>query len=156
MLVGIRRNCLRSGRNRSFYLSIRRAIRQIVVIIEIYHFCQQQTKFTKHLAVNFNSICRWNYRGSWLRRNRSATDHIFCVRQTLEKKWEFHEAVHQLFTDFKKTYCSVRREVLCNILIECGVSMKLIRLIKMCINGTYNRVGVGKHLSNFFPIRNGL
>jgi hypothetical protein len=38
------------------------------------------------------------------RRNRSTTDHIFCVRQILEKKWEYNEAVHQLFIDFKKTY----------------------------------------------------
>ena len=36
------------------------------------------------------------------RRNRSTTDHIFCIRQILEKKWEHNEAVHQLFIDFKK------------------------------------------------------
>jgi hypothetical protein len=36
------------------------------------------------------------------RRNRSATDHIFSIRQILEKKWEYNEAVHQLFIDFKK------------------------------------------------------
>jgi len=30
------------------------------------------------------------------------TDHIFCIRQILEKKWEYNEAVHQLFIDFKK------------------------------------------------------
>ena len=27
------------------------------------------------------------------------------------KKWEYNEAVHQLFIDFKKAYDSVRREV---------------------------------------------
>jgi len=46
-----------------------------------------------------------------LRRSRSTTDHIFCIHQILEKKWEFSEAVHQLFTDFKEAYDSVRREV---------------------------------------------
>ena len=35
----------------------------------------------------------------------------------LRKKWEYNEAVHQLFIDFKKAYDSVRREVLYNILI---------------------------------------
>ena len=54
------------------------------------------------------------------RRNRSTTDHIFCIWQILEKKWEYNEAVHQLFIDFKKAYDSVRREVLYNILIELG------------------------------------
>ena len=32
-LFGIKRNCLRSGRNRSLYLSTRRAIKRIVVIV---------------------------------------------------------------------------------------------------------------------------
>ena len=67
------------------------------------------------------------------RRNRSTTDHIFCIRQILEKKWEYNEAVHQLFIDFKKAYDSVRREVLYNILIEFGIPKKLARLIKMCL-----------------------
>jgi hypothetical protein len=30
-------------------------------------------------------------------RNRSTTDHIFCIRQILKKKWEHNEAVHQLY-----------------------------------------------------------
>ena len=29
------------------------------------------------------------------RHNRSTTDHIFCIRQILEKKWEYNETVHQ-------------------------------------------------------------
>jgi hypothetical protein len=56
------------------------------------------------------------------RYNRSTTGHIFCIRQILEKKWEYNEAV---------------------------------RLIKMCLNETYSRVQVGKHLSDMFPIKNG-
>jgi hypothetical protein len=64
--------------------------------------------------------------------------------------------VHQLFVDFKTAYDSVRREVLYNILIEFGVPMKLVRLVKMCLNETYSRVWVGKHLSDTFPIKNGL
>jgi hypothetical protein len=38
ILFGRRRNCLWSGRSRSFYLSRRRAIKQNVVIIEAYYF----------------------------------------------------------------------------------------------------------------------
>jgi hypothetical protein len=47
---------------------------------------------------------------------------------------EYNETVYQLFIDFNKAYDSVRREVLYNILIEFGVPMKLVRLIKMCLN----------------------
>ena len=54
----------------------------------------------------------------------------------LRKKWEYNEAVHQLFIDFKKTYDSVRREVLYNILIEFGIPKKLVRLIKVCLTET--------------------
>jgi hypothetical protein len=46
------------------------------------------------------------------RRNRSSTDHIFCIRQINEKKWEHNEAVQQLFIDFKKAYDLVRRKAL--------------------------------------------
>jgi hypothetical protein len=43
-----------------------------------------------------------------------------------------------------------------NILIEFGIPMKLVRLVKRCLNDTYRRVLVGKHLSDKFPIKNGL
>ena len=62
--------------------------------------------------------------------NRSTTAHIFCINQILEKKWEYSEAMHQLFVGFKKAYDSVRREVLYNILNEFGIPMKLVRLAK--------------------------
>jgi len=85
-----------------------------------------------------------------------AIDHIFCIHQMLEEKWQFSETVHQLFIDFKKAYDSVRREVLYNILIEFGIPMKLVELIKMCLNETYSRVQVDRHLPDMFPINNDL
>jgi len=90
------------------------------------------------------------------RRNRSTIDHIFCICLILEKIWEYNEEVHQLFIDFKKTYDSVRREVLYKILIEFGVPGNLVRLIKMGLTETYSKVQVGKNMYDRFPIRNGL
>jgi hypothetical protein len=74
----------------------------------------------------------------------------------LEKKWEYNETVRQLFVDFKKAYVSVRREVLYSILTEFGISVKLGRLIKMCLNKMYSKVHASKHLSDNFPVQNGL
>jgi hypothetical protein len=34
--------------------------------------------------------------------------------------------------------------------------MKLVRLIKVCLNETYSKVRIGKHLSDSFPTKNGL
>ena len=64
--------------------------------------------------------------------------------------------MHQLFIDFKKAYGSFTWGVLYNIIIEFGIRMKLLRLIKMCLTETYSRVRVGKNLSKMLPIGNGL
>ena len=64
--------------------------------------------------------------------------------------------MHQLFIDSKKAYDSVRGEVLCTILIEFRIFMKLVRLIKVCLNETCTRVWLGTHLSDMFSIKNDL
>jgi hypothetical protein len=67
---------------------------------------------------------------------------------------EHNEAVQELFIEFKKAYDSVRKKVLYNIVIEIAIPMKLLRLIKTCWKETYNRVWVGKYLSETYPIKN--
>jgi hypothetical protein len=74
----------------------------------------------------------------------------------LRKKREYKEAVHQLFIDFKNTCDSVMRAVFYNILSEFGIPMKLVRLKKMCLSETSSKIGIGKHLSGVFPIKNGV
>jgi hypothetical protein len=71
--------------------------------IEAYIFVSYLQNFIQHPAVNVNSICRgsdWVHQCGF-RCIRSTTDHIFYIRQNLEKKWEYNEVVHQLFIDFK-------------------------------------------------------
>ena len=61
--------------------------------------------------------------------------------------------MHQLFIDFKKAYDSVRKEVFSVIVIEFGIPMKLVKLIKICLTAMYSRVQVNKNLSDTFLIR---
>jgi hypothetical protein len=77
---------------------------------------------------------------------------VKCWRE----KREYNDTVHQLFIDFKKAYDSVWKEVLYNNLIEFLVPNKLVRMIEMCLNETCSKVRIGKHLSDSFPIQNGL
>jgi hypothetical protein len=43
-----------------------------------------------------------------------------------------------------------------NILIEFGNPVKLVRLIKLCLNETHSVMHVGKHLSGVLRFKNGL
>jgi hypothetical protein len=86
--------------------------------------------------------------------NRSSTDQMLCIYQVQEKKCECGETVYQLFIDFQKTYDSIRKDVLYNILTEFGVPTKIVRLIKMCLYETYTKVHIGRQLSDEFAIQN--
>jgi hypothetical protein len=109
--------------------------------------CQRLTPYTEEIIGDHQ--CGF-------RRSRPTADHVLCIREILEEKWEYNETAHQLFIDLKKTYHSVRREVLYNILIEFGIPMKLVRLIKMFLIETCSRVRVGKNVSDILPIKSGL
>jgi hypothetical protein len=92
------------------------------------------------------------------RHNTSTMEQIFLDSSNTGAKWEYNETVSHLFIDIKKVYdCdSVGKEVLYNMLIEFGISMKHVRLNKMCLNKTYCKVCIGTQLSDNFPIQNGL
>jgi hypothetical protein len=53
-------------------------------------------------------------------------------------------------------YFQLKLIVLEGAILEFGIPMKLVRLIKMCLNEMYSKVCIGKHLSDKFPIQNGL
>ena len=149
---------MRSGRSRSFYLFIWRAIKQIVVIMEANHFINYVNNFIQNLAVKANPLCRGNYWGLSMWISTEQINYLSYIPHSSNMwgkngiKW----SSAKLFIGLRKAYDSVTREVLYNILIEFSIPMKLVRLIKMCLNKTSSRVRVGNHLSDIFPHTNGL
>jgi hypothetical protein len=57
---------------------------------------------------------------------------------------------------YKRAYNLMRTQVLYSIQTEFGISIKLVWLLKMCSNGTYSKIHIGKNLSGAFRIQTGL
>jgi hypothetical protein len=49
-----------------------------------------------------------------------------------------------------------RREVLYSILMEFGVPMKLVTLIKMCLCEIHSKIHIAEHFSDNIPVQRGL
>jgi hypothetical protein len=61
-----------------------------------------------------------------------------------------------MFIGFKNVYDSDRREIMYNTLTEFGIPtklMKLLRLIKMCLNETYSGDQIDKMCLTYFVLR---
>jgi hypothetical protein len=59
--------------------------------------------------------------------------------------------IHQLLICFKRSYDSERRKVLYKILKSFELPMKLVRLIKMCLDDMNRKAHTGKYLCGNFP-----
>jgi hypothetical protein len=156
ILFAVRNNCLSSGRNLLLYQFTSKERKFTIVIIDAYRCYQFHTILYPISFFQDYVVEIIEHHQCGVQCNRTTTDQISCIHQIQEKKLECSETVHQLFIEFKKACDSVQRKVLCNILFEFGVPMKLVRLIKMCLNETYSKVCTGKYLSDTFPIQNGL
>jgi len=64
---------------------------------------------------------------------------------------DYSGTVHLLLIDFEKACDSFNREVFYSILVEFCIPVKLVRLIKMCLNETYSEVCIGKRLMSVLP-----
>ena len=90
------------------------------------------------------------------RKGRSTIDHIFTIRQMMEKHWEYNKEFWQLFIDFKQAYDSIHRESLWNIMTEMGIPNKLINLVKVCYRNSKSCVQVGRSRTEAFEVNTGL
>lgn len=66
----------------------------------------------------------WEYQCGF-RPGKSTTDHIFVMRQILEKFYEHNAEIHILFVDFKQAFDHVNRQLLCNAIRSMGYMKNL-------------------------------
>jgi DNA-binding transcriptional regulator PaaX len=60
----------------------------------------------------------------------------------LEKVCEYQVDLHQLYIDYKQAYDTIHRAKLVEIMKEFGISMKLVRLVKMTLTNTNSKVKI--------------
>jgi len=87
--------------------------------------------------------------------NRSTIDHIFTIRQTQEKVYEYNIHLHNLFTDFKKAFECVNRSRMSNDLLILGIPKKLVQLIGVTVARSKATITVDNQYTSMFPINNG-
>ena len=90
------------------------------------------------------------------RKGRATSDHLFTIRQIMEKCREVNKDIWQLFIDFKQAYDSIQRPVLWEIMQEMEIPPKLINLVKACYSNSKALVQIGKGRTEEFEIRTGL
>jgi hypothetical protein len=120
-----------------------------VEVKEKYHgISLPSTSYTECPSFTVKSIYKWNHWGTlvWGSTYQLLSDLLHLSDTGGE--WVYNETVHHLFIDLKKACDSVRKEVLHNILRKSGVTIKLVRLIKMCLNETCNKACISKHSSD--------
>lgn len=63
-------------------------------------------------------------------------DQKFIIRYLFQNPWKFDKGLHTLFVDNKKSYESIHRESLINILKEFGFPQEFINLLSISITKT--------------------
>ena len=93
---------------------------------------------------------------SGFRKGRSIQDHIFTVKQIIEKVAQHGRAVFMGFIDLKKAFDTVPRDRLWDILRDRGIDRKLIRMIKHIYRDNTNCVIQHGKTSEAFTTNEGL
>lgn len=90
------------------------------------------------------------------RKGKGTTDHIFMLRNILEKCYEYNIDIHLIFIDFKQAYDRVKRNEMWVDMENFGIPQKLIRLTKMTLAKSQGKVAIQGELSEHFEIGIGL
>jgi len=73
-----------------------------------------------------------------------------------KKIWEYNQSLQYVFTDFQKTYDSIRTDRLWKCMEELKIPKKVINMCKTCVQKTRSAVRIEGTLSSFFENKTGL
>jgi hypothetical protein len=90
------------------------------------------------------------------RKNRSTSDHIFIIRQMMEKHYEHNQDLHMLFVDFKQAFDSIDRYKMYQVMEDMKIPYKLIRLVKITMKNTTARMKATNKMSKSFTFNSGV
>ena len=106
-------------------------------------------KINKHfLEQEFSQIEKEEQAG--FRAGRSTVDHIFCLRQVIEKKMAVNQPLHLLFVDLEKAYESVPLKILWKALEHYNISNSIIRAIKRFMKTLFPTLKLGNNFLQAF------
>ena len=90
------------------------------------------------------------------RGNRSTVDVIICLRQLQEKCIEQDRPLYMVFADFSKTFDTVGRTGLWQLLRKYGCPKKFTTMIEALHTGMMANVNVGREVSESFSVTSGV
>jgi len=91
-----------------------------------------------------------------LYKHRSCSDHIFTLRQILEKSKEWNAPLYANLIDFEKAFDSIHRYSLWKILRHYGIPSKLVNVIKMLYSDFQSQVICNAALTDAFSVTTGV
>jgi Reverse transcriptase (RNA-dependent DNA polymerase) len=90
------------------------------------------------------------------RANRSVTDQIFVLKQTIAKTYKHKGKLHIMFIDFKQAYDTIVRKMIFEAMKDFNIPPKLIALTKMILENASNRVKIEGRTSEPFQSKRGV
>jgi hypothetical protein len=107
-------------------------------------FSRLYGKIIKHfLEQEFSQIETEEHAG--FRAGQSTIDHIFCLRQLIEKKMAVNQPIHLLFVDLEKAYDSVPLNNLWKALEHYNISNGITRAIKRLYESSLPKLKLGNN-----------
>jgi hypothetical protein len=79
---------------------------------------------------------------------RSTINHVFCLKQLIEKKMSVDQPLHLLFVGLEKEYDTVPLKNLWRALEHYNISNSIIRAIRRLYENDFSKIKIGKHLSS--------